>query len=218
MRIVVIGLPASGKSTLTGALSSEDPPISTFGVRRFFAGEVAQGTALGRRVEPFVTANAWLPDDVVVGAFQAEIRARRVGDRFIVEGMPGNVRQAELLAKVLDEEGLPLHAAVHVDTPPDVCAERASGRRVCMTCDGGSHPVRVDTDGGCRRCGGPVSRRETDAVEAFRRRLAVQTPLLPPLVAFYRGSLLLTIDGKLPKDKMVLSCRAQLALRTGDAS
>lgn len=216
MRIVVIGLPASGKSTLTAALSDEDPRIGTFGVRRFFAAQVERGTALGEQVRHLVAAQAWLPDDVVVEAFRAELRRGAVGDRFIVEGMPGNLRQAELLTRALTEEGVPLHAAVHVDTPARVCAQRAATRVVCPSCDGGSHPVPVGEGTPCPRCGVPTVRRDTDAEEAFLRRLAVQEPLVPPLVEYYRGDLLLTVDGTLPPDEMIAGCRSRLAVRTGE--
>jgi adenylate kinase len=215
MRIVVIGRPASGKSTLTDRLVRAEPDVATFGVRRHFAREIAARTALGRAAEDVVKANGWIPDELVARAVRQELDRGVLGSRFILEGMPGNRRQAELLDALLDEIGLPLHAAVHVDTPQAQCRARAAVRLVCQQCDGGSHQVVTWSDGRCRVCGAAPVRRATDAPEQFARRLAQHAELAPALLAYYRGERLIELSGLGTPAELAMACRQQLAPRLG---
>ncbi|MGW0358949.1 adenylate kinase family protein [Nocardia nova] len=194
MRLTIIGPPASGKSTLTEALTHAHPTVTTFGVRRYFAEQVARGTGLGRAAAETVRDGGWLPDELVVAAVRQELTTGGLGRDFILEGMPGNRRQAELLDKQLDEFNCPLDAAVYLSAEPQVCAARARRRIVCLACDGGSHPAVVDADERCVTCGSATVARPSDAPKPFAERLRQHHSFLPELVEYYRPDRLIGID------------------------
>jgi adenylate kinase len=199
MRIVIIGRPASGKSTLTDLLTARDPNLATFGVRRHFSAQVEAGTAVGNAVRAIVERNDWIPDELVVGAVRSLLESGELGSGFILEGMPGNREQARLLDALLAEHGLPLDCAVHVATPEPVCVARAARRTVCYRCDGGSHQaVRAANPDRCARCGGPVTPRDADATEPFTRRLALYRVQSREILGYYGATRVLTVDGQLP--------------------
>jgi len=200
---------------LTDRLVEADQGIATFGVRRHFAREVAERTPLGCAVEGVVKANGWIPDELVALAVRQELDRGHLGGSFILEGMPGNRRQAELLDDVLTEVGLPLHAAVHVDTPEALCAERAARRLVCQVCDGGSHQVVTSAHGRCRRCGTRPTRRTTDAPEPFAKRLAQHAQVGPDLLGYYRYDRLIELSGLATSAELARECRHLLAPRIG---
>lgn len=203
MRITIIGRPASGKSTLTVNLLKRDPAMTSFGVRRHFAAEVERGTDTGRLVRDLVAGNQWIPDPIVVGAVDEALRDGRLGDAFVLEGMPGNGPQAVLLDELLGKHSLALHGVVWVDTPEAVCRARAARRLVCYACDGGSHEAyRVAGTMRCARCGTEVTPRAADADEPLSRRLALYERQCAELLDYY-GPRVHRVDGTQSPDAVL---------------
>jgi adenylate kinase len=212
LRIAIVGRPASGKSTLTGNLLRENPSAGSFGVRRHFMEQIRAGSEIGRAAQGVVEAGGWIPDELVAKAVRRQLERGTLGEEFIFEGMPGNRRQAELLDEVLDELGLPLTAAVHVDTPDEVCRQRASLRTVCDACDGGSHQAVEDPErpGRCARCQGPITRRAADLPEYLAYRLDLHRRQGPEIVEFYRGPRLIEVDGSNSPADVLAAVNAEL--------
>jgi adenylate kinase len=195
VRVVIVGRPAGGKSTLTDLLVDRCPGLRTFGVRRHFAQQVESGTAVGLAVREIVARGGWIPDDLVVGAVRDLIASGSLGPDFILEGMPGNREQAALLDLLLEELGLPLDCVLHVETPESVCLARAAERLVCYRCDGGSHQAVRSAAGSCARCGGPVTPRSADAVGPLTDRLSLYRTQSPEILDYYGAERVLVLDG-----------------------
>jgi adenylate kinase len=210
MRIAIIGAPGSGRSTLTNLLLMADPETRAFGVWSHFAQEIKLQTPLGRAAEAYIETQRRVPDEIVAEAVWEEIHAGRLAEKFILKGVPGNRRQAELLDTILAETGTTLHAVVYVATPPAICRQRASHRLVCQTCGGGTEQAIFYLDGSCITCGTPVTRRYIDGPNAFEERLRQHRELIGPLVDYYRGSRLITLDGSVEPEKLLPGCLDRL--------
>src|SRR5262249_4733252 len=103
-RLVLIGPPGAGKSTLTPAL------IERFDLARIATGErlraeVAAGSDLGRAAQEFLERGVLVPDDMMDRVLRACLDEIPVGKGFLFDGYPRNPHQAEALDALLAETG-----------------------------------------------------------------------------------------------------------------
>lgn len=124
-KLVILGPPGSGKGTHAVALAEalSVPHISTGALLRR---EVAAGTPVGRRVAETVRGGQLVTDETIVEMVEREIRGGPVGRGWILDGAPRTLRQAELLAPLVEGDDPARVIALDVD---DDEVRRRLGRR-----------------------------------------------------------------------------------------
>jgi adenylate kinase len=170
--VVLLGPPGSGKGTQAARLRDRHGFV-TLSPGGLLRDARARGTELGQRAAQYMDRGELAPDELVVATMREAI-AGADGQPIVLDGFPRTVPQADALATLLAEAGRELHAAVLIDVPDDVVAQRISGR----------HEGRAD-----------------DNPETVRERLRVYHGETEPLVAYYdeRG-LLRRVDGSQDAD------------------
>jgi adenylate kinase len=165
--IVLLGPPGSGKGTQAERLHEK------LGFAQLATGDLLraarkEGTELGRRAGEYMDRGALVPDDLIVEMIRdalADVDAEPV----LLDGYPRTVPQAEALEEALGQRGRELTAAVLIDVPDDLVAERIMGRG---------------------------QGRSDDDPETVRDRLRVYHDQTEPLVGFYEDrGLLRRVDG-----------------------
>ena len=180
--IVLLGPPGSGKGTQAARLHGEA------GYEHLATGHLLRearqaGTDLGRRASEYMLRGDLVPDDLILEAVREALD--RLDDRpVLLDGFPRTVRQADALARSLERHGRELTAAVLIDVPDDVVAERIMGRH---------------------------QGREDDRPETVRERMRVYHGETVPLIGYYeeRG-LLRRVDGTGDPDAVHAEVRAAL--------
>jgi adenylate kinase len=162
VNLLVLGPQGSGKGTQAARISADHgiPHVST---GEMFRAAMAEGTELGRQVEPFLSSGELVPDELTVALIRERLSQPDAADGFVLDGFPRNPAQAEELDAMLAEIGRSLDAVLFFDIPDEVALERIA--------------VRAAEEG-----------RRDDQADAIARRLAIYHEHTEPVVERYRAT------------------------------
>ncbi|HEX7025883.1 MAG TPA: adenylate kinase [Gammaproteobacteria bacterium] len=189
MRIVLLGAPGSGKGTQAKMLV-EKYAIVQISTGDLLRAAVAANTELGKQAKEIMEAGQLVPDEIVLGMIREKLAEPAVAQGFILDGFPRNLAQAQSLDRLLEEQRMPLEAAIHIQVDPEEIVKRITGRRTCGNCGAiynvyFSPPAR---EGVCDKCGAADLRQRADDNEpTVRKRLEVYEQQTAPLVEYYAG-------------------------------
>jgi adenylate kinase len=204
LKIIFIGPPGSGKGTQAKRLASrfEIPHISTGDMLRE---AVADGTELGRKAAPIMSAGALVPDDLMIGIIHDRLAKPDARKGFILDGFPRTLVQAEKLDGIVGspaadaagngKQGL---RVLQLLVPDDAIVRRISMRRTCAQCGAIYHLENNPpaSDSVCDRCGAEVIARPDDNEGAVRKRLEAFHRQTLPVATYYKSkSILREVDG-----------------------
>lgn len=196
MNMVLFGAPGSGKGTQSKLLV-EKMGYEHISTGDLFRAAIKNSTELGILAKSYMDKGNLVPDDVTVGLVREKLSALK-GKKFILDGFPRNVSQAESLKKILGDLKMSLDCAVFVDVPESLLLERLTGRRTCMECGAAYHivmnkPKQADI---CDKCGSKLVHRKDDFEDVIKTRLNEYNTGTAPLKEYYRdGGSLKVIDG-----------------------
>ena len=159
---------------------------------------IQQKSPLGVEAQSYVDAGKLVPDSVVIGLVREYIEKNK-SSRFIFDGFPRTIVQAEALEKQIEEIGaVKIQKALFLEVPQGDLLQRLTGRRVCKNCGAVFHELNnpPKNQGVCDNCGGEVYQRKDDAAEAIQTRLEAYEKSTAPLKEYYiKKSLFVSIDG-----------------------
>jgi adenylate kinase len=179
--ITLLGPPGSGKGTQAARLHDE-LAFALLATGDLLREARREDTELGRRAAEFMDRGDLVPDELIVALVRDAIAGE--DGPVLLDGFPRTTAQADALAGVLSGHGRELTAAVLIDVPDDVVAERISARG---------------------------QGRSDDNPETVRERLRVYHDTTVPLVDHYdRAGLLRRVDGRGDPDAVYAQIRAAL--------
>tara|TARA_B100000609_G_C17202853_1_gene429172 strand:- start:567 stop:1217 length:651 start_codon:yes stop_codon:yes gene_type:complete len=210
--LIFLGAPGAGKGTFSDVLQSREGivHISTGDLLR---AEIASGSELGKQAANLIEQGKLVPDDIVGGMVAAKLATAECEEKgFILDGFPRNIAQAEMLHKLLDEQGKKIDAVVCFDVPEEAIVKRLSGRLNCK-CGGVFNKFYFPPkkENLCDKCGAELFQRPDDNPDTVRERLGVYSEKTMPLIDFYRNSGLLVSITETNRDKIVEALYRELA-------
>lgn len=202
--LIFLGAPGAGKGTFSDVLQSREGivHISTGDLLR---AEIAAGSELGKQAASLIKQGQLVPDDIVGGMVAAKLATPKCEDKgFILDGFPRNIAQAEMLNKLLEEQGKEVDAVICFDVPEEVIVKRLSGRLNCK-CGGVFNKFYFPPQqaGLCDKCGADLFQRPDDNPDTVRERLGVYQAKTMPLIDFYRNAGLLISITETDRDKII---------------
>lgn len=207
MRMILVGPPGAGKGTQAAQLVSRFtiPHISTGDMLR---SAVAEGTALGKQADGFMSSGQLVPDELVIAMVIERLRAADCGSGFMLDGFPRTRPQAEALDAALDDAGLKLDKVLLIDVPDALIVERITGRRMDPE-TGDIYHIRFSPPPPA--IAGRVMQRKDDTETACRKRLEKYHSETAPIVPYYQARGILTrVDGNAPPSDVTARVAAAL--------
>jgi adenylate kinase len=191
MRLIFIGPPGSGKGT-QAKLLSERLGLCHFSTGDLLREAVRQGTPEGRRAEPYMAAGQNVPDDLVNDIVNSRFRSPDRPKRFVMDGYPRNLAQAQSFDAMLHQHGLDLNAVVFLNVDDAEIVKRICARWTCPNpkCKAGTYNLLTKPPkkpGICDDCQTPLVQRDDDRPDTVRSRLRVYHDLTDALQAYYRN-------------------------------
>jgi adenylate kinase len=187
MRIILLGPPASGKGT------QSDQLCQRLGLLHLSTGDILReaiklGTPLGKSAQPFMDAGKYVPDALINGVIEERFTGPQCPFRFLIDGYPRTLPQAESFDIIMKHAGMQLDAVLLLNVDDQEVVERICGRRTCGKCGSSFHlryrpPAKA---GICDKCGNILEQRKDDSEAIIRQRLATFRASTLPVIEYYR--------------------------------
>ena len=181
---MLLGPPASGKGTQADRIASAYgiPHVSTGALLR---AESSAGTPVGLEADSWISKGFLVPDELAIRIITTWIAGN--GTRFLFDGFPRSVGQAEHLDRALAALHSPLDLVILLELGEEEIRRRIFDRLSCLKC-GATYGGKLHghAEGApCPRCGELLVRRNDDTAEALGQRLQIYRELTLPVIGYY---------------------------------
>ena len=191
LNVLLLGMQGSGKGTQGRRIAGEYglAYIGTGDMLRF---AIAQGTKLGKRVQPILSSGELVPDALMIELIGDRLTQEDAQEGFVLDGFPRTHTQAEALDAMLSEIGRSPTVVFELQVPYAVAVERLLRR--------------AQEEG-----------RPDDTPEVIDQRIALYNRETAPLLEYYRTrGQLVGIHGDRPVNQVfaeIQDALEQLAVR-----
>jgi adenylate kinase len=190
MRLILLGPPGCGKGT-QAKLLSRNMRLEHIGTGDLLRAAMRERSHVGRRAEPFVQSGQLVPDNMVNDLIAERFDRGDRPDRFVLDGYPRTLAQAEALERILRSAGSNVTAVLLLDVPDEEIVRRVGHRWSCpkagckATYHTESNPPKKS--GICDDCGTALVQRPDDQPETVRARLKVYHKDTVELIPYYKA-------------------------------
>lgn len=207
MNIIFIAPPAAGKGTQSSLLEKKYnyKHISTGDLLRE---EIKKKTEFGAEIEKIISKGELVSDEIITKLLKNELNNIK-HQKFILDGYPRNIAQAENLTEIFKELNIDDYKAIYLDLDEDTAMKRALGRIVCSNCGASYNTyfknLMPQENGICDKCHHKLIQRSDDNEETMRTRFRTYLELTNPLLDYYKAQeKLVDVDASLNSDQIFL--------------
>ncbi len=190
MNIILLGPPGAGKGTQSKFLEDK------FGMQQLSTGDMLRAAKnsdsdMGKIVAGVMARGELVTDDIVIGLIAERLELEKKGPRFIFDGFPRTLAQADALEKLLEKKKIELKLVIEIKVEDDDLIKRVTGRFSCRNCGAVYHkdsnkPKKPNI---CDNCNGVdvFVQRADDNEESFKTRLMAYYRDTAPLIGYYHA-------------------------------
>ena len=178
--IVLLGKPGAGKGTIA-KLIEDTLNFRHISTGDIFRKEIQNKTTLGNKVTSILKSGKYVPDQITNQIVEKTIKYI---DKFILDGYPRTINQAEFLDKICK-----IDFAILLEVDDKIVINRLSSR---MICEKGGHIFnkllnKPKVNGICDFDGSKLISRKDDQPSAIQERLSVYSSKTMPLIQYYKS-------------------------------
>lgn len=123
LNVVLFGPPGAGKGT------QSEKMINEFNLVHLATGdllrqEISEGTQLGLKAKELIDQGKLVPDDVVIGMIEQQIKAHENARGFIFDGFPRTKAQAEALDNLMERQNTSISGMLALQVPEEELVRR----------------------------------------------------------------------------------------------
>lgn len=198
MNFILLGPPGSGKGT-QGAYLEKKLGIHRISTGELLRREVEAGSDIGNKIQASLGTGQFTSDEIVLEILKKELTDSKYQKGFILDGVPRNLRQAQVLSTLLQEQDKNINRVFYFHISEDDLVERICNRYYCVNCGTNynklfKNPVVAEK---CDVCGSTTFNvRSDDRAETVKNRFEEYKKQTAPLITYYKNkNILCTIDG-----------------------
>lgn len=197
MNLILIAPPAAGKGTMASMLNEK------YGLVCISAGELLRGvdpeTEIGKTIRDLQSRRELVDDSITNKLMKDRLSCDDIKNGFILDGYPRHMPQVVAIEKTLEELNLKVDYAVLLNVEYDMALKRTLGRQICPQCKktynkltGVNAPL---VDGMCNDCKIPLTVRNDDNEETFKKGYESYLINCKPVIEYYRNKgILIELD------------------------
>lgn len=188
MNLILIAPPAAGKGTMASMLNEK------YNLVCISAGELLRGvdpsTELGKKIREIQSRRELVDDSITNELMKQRLMKDDVKNGFILDGYPRHMPQVTAINNICDELDLHIDYAVLLNVSYDMALKRTLGRQICPQCKKtynrltGVNAPKVD--GMCDDCNVPLTTRNDDNEETFKKGYSSYEVNCKPVIEYYR--------------------------------
>ena len=123
INIVLFGPPGAGKGT------QSEKMIDKYNLVHLATGdllrkEISEGSQLGMKAKELIDQGKLVPDDVVIGMIEQQLKIHTDASGFIFDGFPRTKAQAEALDKLMERQNTRIDGMIALQVPEEELVKR----------------------------------------------------------------------------------------------
>ena len=197
MNLVIFGPPGAGKGT------QSDFIVKKFKLFQISTGEllrreIKNKSELGINISTTMNSGQLVSDEIVGNLIKKFVSNIKYKNRFIFDGFPRNILQAENLNHILKQYDQKISLVLKLSVSLELIKKRISGRSVCSLCgkiyNEFFNPAPINSDCCASKY---LQKRSDDTLDIAVKRYKTYEKNIEPLMNFYKKfNLLKVINGE----------------------